>query len=522
MNVLIVDDDRFVIASLMKGISWNSLGFQNIFTAYNITDAKSIMRQQKVDLLLSDIDMPNGSGLELLSWIRENHNNLPVIFLTNYADFNYARKALTLKCFHYFLKPIEFDKLTAIIQEATLQLSKQNNQMFINCEIFWHSLLNEKIANTESALHDFFEQSQLPYKATDYFLPIIFDLSPYRLSSKNQVISCFSDLHHQFQYMKATFDSIFKEQFAFTDVFLEYNANLSRYLAIFRMETTDISPAFLMNCEQFISTVYAQMHCSLNCFIGILSSFDTLLSNMKRLREMIANSLDSGRKVLSLSEYIIPSEVYAPCDIKSLEFYLENKQYSAFTDYCKHYLQKLSDNGQLHAVSINSFQIDVVQTLYAFLRNKGILANKLFQDNSYRILSMNAKNSLENMLLYIQYIMYTTQLYLETASDERSISQSMQDYVDLHYAEDISRSNLSDLFYLDPDYASKLFKKETGISFKNYIIMKRIEVAKNLLTTTDLPINTIADNVGYGNYSYFTRLFKKITGMTPVEYRKEK
>ena len=143
MNVLIVDDDRFVVASLTKGLNWNKLGFTNIYTAYNIIDAKTIITENSVDLLLSDIDMPLGSGLELLSWIRDNHNDMPVIFLTNYADFNYAQKALALKSFHYFLKPIEYDKLTKIIQDATLFLTQHNIQSQKNCENFWHSYLQE-------------------------------------------------------------------------------------------------------------------------------------------------------------------------------------------------------------------------------------------------------------------------------------------------------------------------------------------------------------------------------------------
>ena len=69
MNVLLVDDDRFVIAALMKCIHWKELGFDQVFTAYNITEARTIIEQNTIDLLLSDIDMPNGSGLDLLSWI---------------------------------------------------------------------------------------------------------------------------------------------------------------------------------------------------------------------------------------------------------------------------------------------------------------------------------------------------------------------------------------------------------------------------------------------------------------------
>lgn len=519
MNVLLVDDDRFVIASLMKGIQWEELGFDNVYTAYNITDAKPIISQNSIDLLLSDIDMPNGNGLDLLAWIRENHNEMPVIFLTNYADFSYAQKAISLKSFHYFLKPIEFDKLTDIIKEVTSQLTKKADQQAKNCELFWYSFLHDEIADTSDALYSYFIQHNLPYRETDYFFPIMFDLFPYYLSADTRLCCHFPDHKEQYNFMKTTFEATFIDQFTAADVFLEYNETSARYLAIFKLETANISPLFSMNCERFIETVSSQMQCKLNCFIGIPSHIDAFRRTMKELRTMIANSLDCNGRVLLQSYYQPAIDSYPPCDIETLEIYLQTGQYTAFGDYCKQYLHRLSNCGSLHAVSLNSFQIDIVQTLYSFFQNKGILANKLFHDDTYHILSRNAKNSVSDMELYLQYIIYHTQEYLEKTASDKSIAKSMQDYVDQHYSEDISRNSLTDIFYLDPDYASKLFKKETGISFKNYIISKRIEVAKNLLSTTDLPINTVADNVGYGNYSYFTRLFKKVTGMTPIEYR---
>ena len=519
MNVLLVDDDRFVVASLKKGIHWTELGFEHVFSAYNIAEARSIIEQNPVDLLLSDIDMPNGNGLDLLAWIRENHNEMQAIFLTNYADFYYAQKAISLKSFHYFLKPIELDKLTAIIKEFTAHFLQQSNQQTKNCELFWHAFLHDEIPDNADTLHKYLVQYSLPYGEADYFLPVMFDLFPYYLSCDNQLCSYFAKENEQNTYLKSTFEATFIDHISVGDVFLEYNESASRYLAIFRLHTPDASPLLSMNCERFIETVISQTQCSLNCFIGIPSHLGTFRQNMRGLRSMISNSLDCSGKVLLQSYYQSTMDIYPSCDIEALEIYLQTGQYPAFLDCCRQYLHRLSNCGNLHATSINSFHIDVVQVLYSFLRNKGILANKLFHDDTYHFLSRNARNSVYDMELYLQYIIHLTKDYLDKTISDKTIAKSMQDYVDLHYSEDISRNSLSDIFYLDPDYASKLFKKETGISFKNYIINKRIEVAKNLLRTTDLPINTVADNVGYGNYSYFTRLFKKVTDMTPIEYR---
>ncbi len=518
MKVLLLDDDRFVLASLTQNIDWEKLGFDHVYTARNIAEAGEILSNSQVDLLLSDIDMPNGSGLDLLTWIRENQNDMPVIFLTNYADFEYAQKAVSLKSFHYFLKPIEFDKLIPIIQEATRQLSRQSEQMQKNCESFWHSFLNDEILQNGEDPGEYLSRAHLPYKDTDFFVPVAFDLFPYSLTAENELANTFTDHSDQVSYMKSTFRTVFLEELAPTDVFLEYHAVSARYLAVFRLEGEKIPSVLSMNCERFIQTVLRERNCVMNAFVGVPSTIGSFREHLGELCSMMTDCLDYDGRVQLLSEYRPVFAPYQPCDSTTLELYLSDGQYSAFLDYCSRYLKQLSRQKSLYAESLDSFQIDVEQTIYAFLLKKGILANKLFHDETCHFLSRNARKSLSNMILYIQYLIGLTKKYLEQQSD-KSIAQSIQAYVDAHYAEDISWNMLTDIFFLDPDYASRLFKNELGISFKNYLIQKRIDVAKNLLVSTDLPINTIADHVGYGNYSYFTRIFKKVTGMTPVEYR---
>ncbi|MBE5855872.1 MAG: helix-turn-helix transcriptional regulator, partial [Lachnospiraceae bacterium] len=104
---------------------------------------------------------------------------------------------------------------------------------------------------------------------------------------------------------------------------------------------------------------------------------------------------------------------------------------------------------------------------------------------------------------------------------EQSVTSTILQYVDQHFTEDLSRETLSDLFYFDEDYITRLFKKETGLSFKNYVIEKRLSLAKDLLEHSSAPIHEIATRVGYDNYSYFTRLFKKTYQLTPIEYRNQ-
>lgn len=519
MKALIVDDDKFVIAALLNGIDWYSIGFAQPFTAYNITDAKKIIETEAVDLLLSDIDMPNGSGLDLLTWIRDQGNDMNVIFLTNYADFTYAQKALELKSFHYFLKPIEYDKLTSVIKDATKKIQSQTNTLDKVCERFWYSYLFESAWDNINDLEGYLRSMKLPYTTKDFFVPIIIDYYPYNLGPDHKLNHYFASEHVQSQFIHTTFDSIFSELSDMKYTLLEYKTTSSRYIAIFHLSSDELPPYLLMSCERFISTVYRQTNQNINLFVGVPSMFQSFMSSFYSLRNMMTNCLDCKCETILLSKYVPSEEDYIPLDNNPLELYLKNEQYQAFLDFCRQYLDKLSHSNNLHALSLNNFQVDISQIIYSFLKEKNILAHKLLQGDTYHILAANARNSVYDMQLYLQYVIELAKEHLDFSVSEESVAQSMKKYVDLHYAEDIGRASLSDILFLDPDYASKLFKKETGMSFGSYIIKKRISVAQDLLLTTDLPINVISDNIGYDNYSYFIRLFKKMTQMTPIEYR---
>jgi len=95
----------------------------------------------------------------------------------------------------------------------------------------------------------------------------------------------------------------------------------------------------------------------------------------------------------------------------------------------------------------------------------------------------------------------------------------MLDYIKTHYCDDISIQNLAELCSINSNYASQLFHQEVGETFSSYITRLRIKQAIHLLRNTDMTISAIATSVGYRDYFYFAKVFKKVTGITPSEYR---
>lgn len=106
--------------------------------------------------------------------------------------------------------------------------------------------------------------------------------------------------------------------------------------------------------------------------------------------------------------------------------------------------------------------------------------------------------------------------------EKQDIVVAVKRYVQEHISEDIYIADIARQVYLNEQYLMRTFKKITGISILEFITDERVRLARELLISTDQPVKQVADSVGYGNYSYFTKLFKRNTGLTPQAYRRER
>ena len=118
VNVLIVDDEIIAINGVLDGVNWDKLEVDSVFTANSMASAQSIFSKNQIDIMICDIEMPQGTGLDLLKWTRANHPYTECIFLTCHAEFEYAREALSLGSFGYLLKPTSYNELEEYIAKA--------------------------------------------------------------------------------------------------------------------------------------------------------------------------------------------------------------------------------------------------------------------------------------------------------------------------------------------------------------------------------------------------------------------
>ena len=112
MNILVVDDEYYIVKNIIETTDWSALGIEQAFPAYSASQAKRIFEgSQDIDILLTDIEMPRETGLQLVEWLHENDFHPIVLVLTGHQRFDYAQEALNLHIFSYLLKPIDPDQL---------------------------------------------------------------------------------------------------------------------------------------------------------------------------------------------------------------------------------------------------------------------------------------------------------------------------------------------------------------------------------------------------------------------------
>ncbi len=522
MKALLVDDDRFVIIALQKGIDWKSLGIDETFTAYNIADAGKIIEKEHIDLLLSDIDMPHGSGLELLTKVRELGLTIPAIFMTNYADFGYAQKALELKSFHYYLKPIDYDELSKIIRQALEESNASASKNKAAFRQLWYRYLLEKRITSD----EFMEMSKKLGKAItedDAYTVSLLQLYPYSLGENSELICPFEDVNEVLDNIHSIFDSVYGADYSSLGIFLAYHEESYLMLSVIpAFDETRFNDGKNLETisEEIISVVRERYNIPCTLYLSQKACVTELPGALEALMKLRERHPDNINKVMSLNYLdITESHITPKPDTQIAAQALKSSDFDGFSRHFKSYMKNCLAAGSLSSKVLSDLLFEINQIIFSYLNENGIMARELFNNETYRVLTRNARLSTYYMDLYITYMMRVARQYLASEPEDENAVSSLLQYVDAHFREEISRSDLSEMFFFDPDYITRIFKRERGMSYKNYIIEKRLTLAKKLLKETDSSIRDVSLMVGYDNYSYFTRLFKKSYGVTPAEFR---
>lgn len=131
MTLLIVDDEPLVLQGVLDGVQWDLLDFRHVLTARSDGQARKILAEQSVDILLTDIEMGDKSGLDLIQWVNETRPEIKCIVLSCHDEFDFAQRAVRLECFDYVLKPAPYETLTQVLAKARERVLREQGQSLL-------------------------------------------------------------------------------------------------------------------------------------------------------------------------------------------------------------------------------------------------------------------------------------------------------------------------------------------------------------------------------------------------------
>ncbi len=423
MNILLVDDNVYVLEGLLAGIDYPSLGIGQVFTAKSMQEAVELLETEEIPLVLTDIEMPDGSGLELLEWINENEPATVTIFCTSFADFDYAKRAVELHSFDYYLKPVRYDELQQLLKRAAdeVHTRMQTKKKAFYSELWMSSISLRKRHFWEDVLLkiDSYDEDELDFLAQQSHLPY----------SKS---SCFTLALLCFQKEQSKMEG--------------FSEKLERFVMC--NITEELSEPAGVCIETMVK-------CRRDTWLLVLSHGADM--EKETVVEMFSRIVETLNRTIR-------------CPVSG----------------CFAWGNTLSG-----------------------IRSRYMDLEMVSRECTGR------ESSVTDVDLFVKHGQEQAE---DAARNEQAVRQ-IREYIDLHFCNTITAEELSVAVHFSPGYLAKLFRQKYGVSLGAYVIERRMEVAKRLLGETDIAISEVSVRSGYDNFAYFSRLFRRKTGMSPREFR---
>lgn len=417
MKVLLVDDQKAIVESMNKGVRWKQIGIEEVFTAYSAAEAKLLLVNMPIDIMLCDIEMPGEDGLSLVRWTRDKNIKVYCIFLTAHAEFEYAQKAIGLGGHDYILQPARYSDVEAAVEKAYKYI----------CE-------ERKVKKITEMQIELVEQRDI--------------------------------------FLTAMIKQLYQGDWEGAENILR---KLIRFLQMEPEETVVCAvQGFIRKAEE-----YADWATELKMMLtrNVLEE----LFKEENVKVCVTIGGDNTQSILMLASHL-------EIDVDKWKRKLE-----MFYDFMRDSLKVRMDM--------------LVENIPANLKTIG--GNKLFSS-----FLLNA----DSIDLEAKGVIWREKKDYIDDSDVR-IAKVLE-YIRTHIYKNISRAEAANLVYLNEEYFSRVFRKYTGWTFKNYVLKEKMRVAGQLLTNSNLPIMVIASKLGFDNFSHFSQTFKKIADITPQEYRR--
>ncbi|OCT15342.1 hypothetical protein A8709_14725 [Paenibacillus pectinilyticus] len=528
MKILIVDDEALVRIGIKSLIPWEELGFELVGEAENGKKGLEMARAYSPDIILTDIKMPVMTGIELIKQLRQDNHPAKFIVLSAYDDLAYVKEAMKNGAEDYILKlELEPDKLIQIMQELrTAVVSSKNRDVnraisheypriytALHKDKFFKDLLLGVIQNKEEILRQI-HVLQLNFldKNVRCFIVEVDDLTIY---------DKYGESPHLLDYSIINIVEEVLSSYAEGHV---VSIHPKQFIAIFSLRKTErVEAGDRLNELTTNVRTSLRKYLSTSVCIGISNDHPNYMHIKQAFKE--ANEAIRHKFILprgsdihyrDINQMSIQENEDISAEMKKVESALFDGEIKVIHDALQLFIQKIHHSNNLTKELLTGLSYSIYYLFQTFVEKYQLTGKNIINKEMY--------NEITTMNLKVDFIVWMNDLNQRIKEQLLENNENMRvfitkQFINKHYKEDLSLEKVAEHLQLSTAYLSNLYKKETGQNFVEYITEVRIRQAKFLLKTTDLKIAEIAREVGYADEYYFSKVFKKNVGESPLKYR---
>lgn len=527
-RVLSADDEYWSRESIRSLINWSEYNIEFLEPACDGEEVLERLQSEHVDILLTDINMPFLSGLELMERVKVEYPEVITIVISGYDDFVKVKSSFKSGGIDYLLKPVGQEELVetltkafSILEEREHQLNQENVNKENDLKISSYLEDNEYSALLNKKLYDGAENSGFVPSGNEFT-----DVSMILIKFYD-IIQASQKYDNDVFKMSYSIKNMIKDTLPYNKecILFNYTSKMSEYILILPFEHA-VSDFIARNIlKRFTNDEYGPISVAVNDALGSLDDIG------KRYREAIVESVsrpfDKESYILKCGKVLKQTRIS-----KYIGKEATDELVFALSTGNKDVARRL-------IIEQSSFE-ECMKKGWSFIevkqfinRVRNILLDNFMREKKEKL--SEAENIVDSMEHYLENLNYEgikeclDALLDEFFADSKScVSDTMggqiedvQRYIEDNYNANLTLSFLSEQFHIEASYLSRLFSQKYGETITSYITTTRMEHAKEMVKDKNKKLETISFLLGYDDYNYFSRVFKKKVGMSPSEYRKQ-
>lgn len=533
-TALVIDDEEIIRRGIVRKLNRFFPDIETAPAQENAIEALHYLQNHPVDIIFVDIRMPMLDGLEFIKRARQYCSPIQFVIVSGYTNFEYAKEAMHLGVKDYLLKPIDNQEFQAVVNRIIGELQqreselKSENRVRVQAEEGKFQKKNryltelirvDSTVDTVELLKDLEDLNiQFPHS---HFRTVVILVQNIRMLRE------FKDISGQ-DVLRFAVCNIMNEIFMNCGCCVfAHEKKECQFIAVLNTET-ELANHFLIEKTKYLTEVLKNIY-----GMQVSAGIGEEVSCPEDICVSFSQAQESALQGLLLAEQAV--QVYKKGENKStalqflnefeknvLEGYLKSRNEEEIQKFIQRFMEACRKEGVGYA-DIRIFCFDVYMLAVKMMREKGLQADwamgRLMEMGENIEKGVKLSEVEETLLKDLMEIGEQFGSYKKTGG--KALIEEIKDYIDAHYSKDISLGSIAGKFYINTSYLSQLFKKEMNVKFIDYITEVRLEKAIQLLGSSSLTVNDIAEAVGYKDARYFREIFVKHIGKTPSQFRKK-